>query len=292
MDHWVGFYHGIQRYQPNSGAQLQQGDTPAFMALAAGVVMTNTSLIRTACLWTLTGLAILLGLPARADVVLSTTRVIYPAQEREVTVALTNDEKSQPRLVQAWIDDGHVDTPPDQLRVPFQMTPPLFRLDAGKSQILRIVYTHDDQMGKQLPTDKESLFWLNILSVPPAPPGANSQSLLKFAIRSRVKLFFRPDGLSGNVEQAPQKVQWKLVSHDGGPLLEAHNPTAYYISLASVALVMGGREIKSEAPPMLAPGATERYVLKDASAYVPAGATVHFVAVDDNGSAIDHTAKL
>ena len=254
--------------------------------------MTNTSLIRTACLWALTGLAILLGLPARADVVLSATRVIYPEREREVTVALMNDEKTQPRLVQAWIDDGHVDTPPDQLRVPFQMTPPLFRLDAGKSQILRIVYTHDDQMGKQLPTDKESLFWLNILSVPPAPAGANSQNLLKFAIRTRVKVFFRPDGLKGDVEQAPEKVQWKLVSHDGVQLLEAHNPTAYHISLAVVALVVGGREIKSETPPMLAPGATERYVLKDAGAHVPTGATVRFVAVDDNGSAIDHAARL
>lgn len=254
--------------------------------------MTIAPWIRAIRLWALTGLAILLSLPARADVVLSTTRVIYPENEREVTVALMNDEKTQPRLVQAWIDDGHVDTPPDQLRMPFQMTPPLFRLDAGKSQILRIVYTHDDQLGKQLPRDKESLFWLNILSVPPAPAGANSQSLLKFAIRTRVKLFFRPDGLKGDVEQAPQKVQWKLVSHDGGQLLEAHNPTAYYISLASVALVVGGREIKSDAPPMLAPGATERYVLKDLGQHAPNGATVRFVAVDDNGSAIDHTAKL
>lgn len=230
--------------------------------------------------------------PARADVVINTTRVIYHAKEREVTVKLNNDEKTQPRLVQAWIDDGHVDKTPDQMQVPFQLTPPVFRLDAGKSQALRTVYTHESYQGKPLPTDKESLFWLNVLSVPPKPANAEGQNTLQFAVRTRIKLFFRPNGLAGQPGQATSQLTWRPVSEGGRQALEAHNPSGYHISFSKVALMVDGKEFPSEAPPMIAPGATLRYTLKDLSSPPPATASVHFTAVDDFGTANDHTAKL
>ncbi|WP_205744366.1 fimbria/pilus periplasmic chaperone [Dyella sp. M7H15-1] len=218
--------------------------------------------------------------------------MIYPAQEREITLSLTNDEKTQPRLVQAWIDDGQVDTPPDQIHVPFELMPPVFRLDAGKSQVLRIVYTHENSAANPLPKDKESLFWLNVLSVPPDPSNAKSQNLLKFAIRTRIKFFLRPEGLAGDAEQAPAQLQWKRVSHGNEQTLEAYNPSAYHISFANIAVVVDGREVKSEPPPMLAPGATGRYVLKDLTQPPTGAATIRFTTVNDYGTAVDHTAKL
>ena len=254
--------------------------------------MTAASLSRIARQWAFAGLAGLLSLPSWADVVLNTTRVIYPAQENEITVALTNDEKAQPRLVQAWIDDGHVDASPDQMQVPFQLAPPVFRLDAGKSQVLRIVYTRGSSAGNPLPKDKESLFWLNVLSVPPKPSNAKDQGVVQFAVRTRIKFFFRPEGLTGDSEQAPAQLQWKLVSHGDEQALEAYNPSAYHISFASVALVVSGREIKSEVPPVLAPGATGRYVLKDLSQPPSFAATVRFTTVNDFGTPVDHAAKL
>jgi P pilus assembly chaperone PapD len=242
--------------------------------------------------WIVAGLLALVSVPASADVVLNTTRVVYPAQEHEVTLALTNDEKAQPRLVQAWIDDGRSDVPPDHLRVPFQLTPPVFRIDAGKGQVLRIAYTREDSPKTPLPTDKESLFWLNVLSMPPTPDHANRQSLLQFAIRTRIKLFFRPEGLSGKSEKAPEQLQWKLVSHGAEQALEAYNPSAYHISFASIALVAGDREIHSDTPPILAPGMTARYVLNGLAQPHSGAATVRFKTVDDYGNPIDHTAKL
>lgn len=230
--------------------------------------------------------------PARADVVINTTRAIYAARQSEVTVQLNNDEKAQPRLVQVWIDDGHVDKSPAQMQVPFQLTPPIFRLDAGKSQTLRIMYTHENYEGKPLPTDKESLFWLNVLSVPPKPADAEGRNVLQFAIRTRIKFFFRPDGLAGQPEQALSQLTWKLVSEGSKQALEVHNPSAYHISFSRVALIVDGKETLSESPPMLAPGSTERYPLKGLSNPPPATATVRFSSVDDFGSAQNHTAKL
>jgi chaperone protein EcpD len=248
-------------------------------------------LLRMARTWTFACLAVLLSSPTWADVVINTTRVIYPAQEREITLSLTNDEKTQPRLVQAWIDDGHVDTPPDQIHVPFQLTPPMFRLDASKSQVLRIAYTHEESATNPVAKDKESLFWLNVLSVPPAPANTKDQNLLKFAIRTRIKFFLRPERLAGDPEQAPAQLQWKLVSDGAGQALEAYNPSAYHISFASITLVVNGQEVRSEAPPMLAPGATGKYVLKDLT-QVPSSAAIHFTTVNDYGTPVDHTATL
>ena len=62
-----------------------------------------------------------------------------------------------------------VHSTPESVDAPFLITPPLFRMDAQKEQSLRIVYTHD-----QLPADRESLFWLNVLEVPPKPTGPGS----------------------------------------------------------------------------------------------------------------------
>ena len=59
--------------------------------------------------------------------------------------------------------------------MPFTMVPPLFRLDPKKGQMLRIVYTQEP-----LATDKETLFWLNVLEVPPRD-GDTSASPLYWA---------------------------------------------------------------------------------------------------------------
>ena len=42
---------------------------------------------------------------AHAGVQITGTRVIYPADQREVSVNVVNNDKS-PRLLQAWVDSG------------------------------------------------------------------------------------------------------------------------------------------------------------------------------------------
>ncbi|WP_266171123.1 fimbria/pilus periplasmic chaperone [Dyella subtropica] len=237
-------------------------------------------------------LAGLLIVPARADIVINGTRVIYSAKEREVTVQLTNDEKTDPRLVRAWIDSGDVHEPPDHIDVPFTLTPPMFRLDAGRSQALRIMYIPGSDKARSLPKDKESVFWLNVLAVPPKPADAADGNILQFAFRTRIKLFFRSEGLVGRPDGAPAQLTWKLVSSGAEPALEVHNPSAYHISFAKVALRVGGKDIQSDAPPMLSPGSTGRYVLKGLTHTPDATAEVHFSAVDDYGGEQTYAAKL
>lgn len=73
-------------------------------------------------------------------------------------------------LIQSWVDDLA-----DNNKSPFIVTPPLFRLDAGDSNDLRVLLT-----SPQLPSDRESLFTLNIKVIPAntAPAGETFCNLL------------------------------------------------------------------------------------------------------------------
>ena len=227
-------------------------------------------------------------LPAQAGVVLETTRVIYPAQEREISVPVINDNKNLPVLVQVWVDDGNKKSAPDQIKAPFLVAPPMFRMEPGKGQSLRITYLRDEP----LPTNKETVFWLNLLEVPPKAKTvkAEANNTLQLAFRTRVKLFFRPKDLKGNVADAPSQLRWKVLHEGDQPLLEAENPSAYYVSFERVSLVADGKEMKTEDPQMIEPGGTQRFVLSGTPLPVGAKTHVQFTSIDDRGLIASHTA--
>ncbi|WP_426662144.1 fimbrial biogenesis chaperone [Rhodanobacter aciditrophus] len=229
--------------------------------------------------------ALVVGIgPAHASVVVGGTRVVLPAQQGEITVRLTNDS-DHPALVEAWIDTGDLNSTPDNANSPFLITPPLFRMDPHKDQSLRIIYA---QGAQPLPADRESLFWLNVLEVPPKPSGSQhaGQNYLQFAIRSRLKLFYRPAGLSGDAMKAPDKLVFKAVGEPGAAL-EAHNPTPYYITISKLALGTGGKTIDG-ASGMVAPFGDLRLPLKAQTQAPAAGTPVSFTTIDDYGAADAH----
>ena len=134
---------------------------------------------------------------AHASVTISGTRVVYPLGQREVTVKLDNDSL-HPSLVQVWMDDGNAAAKPGDIQVPFVITPPIFRMEPKKSQVLRVMYS-----GEPLPSDRESVYWLNVLDIPPKAEDAPDTNALQFAFRIRIKLFVRPAKLLGKPEDAP-----------------------------------------------------------------------------------------
>ncbi|OOS01669.1 hypothetical protein B0186_02060 [Canicola haemoglobinophilus] len=160
-----------------------------------------------------------------ANIIITGTRVVYPAEQKLVNVQLSN-ETDRPALMQAWIDDGDEFSSPSTLsgeRVPFIIVPPVARMEANEGQALRIAYTG----AKSLPVDRESLFYLNVLDIPPKPKQneQGSNNYLQISLRSRIKLFYRPK-LAMPIDEAYGKVQWSLQKN--GLLIE--NPTPYYIT--------------------------------------------------------------
>lgn len=229
-----------------------------------------------------------LSIPSvQASVLIAGTRVVFPARGGEVTVRLTNDN-SKPALVEAWIDRGDEHSTPDKVDTPFLITPPLFRMDPHRDQSLRIIYTHE-----QLPADRESLFWLNVLEVPPKPSGNETEgrNYLQLAIRSRLKLFYRPDGLAGNPLNAPAQLTFRSVADAGGRALLVHNPTPYHITFAALTVDVAGKPYTVDTG-MVAPLADLRLSVTGLKQAPAAGASIHFSTINDYGAVAPLTATV
>lgn len=132
-----------------------------------------------------------------------------------------------PVLVQSWIDSGEVDTKPDFIEVPFMLTPPVNRIDPENGQTLRIRYT-----GDTLPTDRESLFWLNVLEIPAKPSSESNENYLQMAFKTRIKLFYRPSSLKLDINDSMEKISFNRIDND---TVRVDNPTPFHISFARIA---------------------------------------------------------
>lgn len=231
-------------------------------------------------------IALLLSEPSRAGVIITGTRHIYPERQREITIELTNEDPHTPRLVQAWVERGERQAGPEASDVPFSLSPPVFRIDPGKGQAMRLVYTREP-----LPDDRESLFWLNVLEVPPRPlepaAGESEQNLLRFAFRIRTKVLFRPINLQGSLQDALKQLHWTLHNTQGDPALEVYNPSAYHITFNEVALALGTQPdaplIHSD-PGMVLPRASLRLPIHHGVPKISTGAQVHYKYINDFGA--------
>ena len=192
-------------------------------------------LARVGCAFAWTAVFVLA--PAHADIQISGTRVIYPADESEVTVQVDNNG-SGPRLLQIWTDAGDPNETAATSTAPFLVTPPMSRLEPGKGQALRLMFT-----GTDVPQNRESVYWLNVLEVPPRPKAqGGNDNFLQFAVRTRIKIFYRPAGLPGTPLDSVAQLTWRLVHSGDTTSLECTNPTAYNVSFAEVRPERSARE--------------------------------------------------
>lgn len=206
-------------------------------------------------------LALLLAsFTARAGIVIGGTRVIYNGDKKETAASIRNPEKSGVWLVQSWVDNGDRGG-----KAPFIVTPPLFRINPGEENMLRIVRT-----GGSLPEDQESVFWLNVKSIPATDDSQPRNNVLQVVVKSRLKLFYRPAGLEGQ----PETAYHHLTAARSGNRLTVTNPTPYYVTLFT--LKVDGKEIKDA--DMVPPKGSVSFTLPSATA-----STVTWQAISDYG---------
>ncbi|ELY4854145.1 fimbrial biogenesis chaperone [Cronobacter turicensis] len=185
-------------------------------------------------------LILLVNNATAGGIVVGGTRVIYEGNKKEAALSIKNNSAASPFLLQSWVDNGDGKT-----RGPFMVTPPLFRIEPEEDHELRIAKTGS------LPEDRESLFYLNIRAIPPSSPEA--VNTLKLVVKTRIKLFYRPQALVVDAQTAYQQLKFHLVE---GHLL-AENPTPFYMVFDS--LKIGATRIQSA--DMLAPFASQRFAL-------------------------------
>lgn len=217
---------------------------------------------------------------AFAAMTIAGTRIIFPGAEREQTVRTTN-KGNMPVLVQVWVDDGGKTDDINKIKVPFTATPPVYRVDPGKGQSVRLIYN-----GMSLPQDRESVFWFNLLEIPPVTSAEKAQQRLELAFRTRIKIFYRPNALkkSSGVQEA-EHMKWEPLNSTRG--VKITNTTPYYLSLDSAYILSAGTKYPLSVD-MVPPFTTKEFPLEN-KGRVPASfgsATVNMI--NDYGSVVSY----
>lgn len=158
---------------------------------------------------------------AEAGVALGATRVIYPAGNKQVQLAVTNNDDKSTYLIQSWIENAAGAKAGN-----FVVTPPLFAMKGKKENSLRII----DATNKQLANDRETLFWMNVKAIPAMDKEKAGENSLQLAIVSRIKMFYRPQ----NLAMPPEEAQAKIVFSRKGSSLVLVNPTPYYLTVTEL----------------------------------------------------------
>lgn len=208
------------------------------------------------------------GQEARAGIQVGGTRIIYPAGEKSVSMSVMNNGGDRPYLILT-----NVTTKPEGGNAPFVASPPLFRLEPGAENVVRI-----SRMGGDLPADRESLFWFTARGLPAsniAPDqslaGDNLKVMVSASVGTIIKLIYRPEGLPVTWDAGMAGL--KVTRTTSG--LHLTNPSPYYMSFIS--LLVGEQKVLDQTS-----GKQNTTLAPFSSMDIPAGALPQGVQVKWN----------
>ncbi|MBS1203463.1 MAG: pilus assembly protein [Proteobacteria bacterium] len=216
---------------------------------------------------------------AFAGMTISGTRVIFPGSEKEQTIR-TNNKNKTPSLVQVWVDDGNKNSDINNIKVPFIATPPVYRVEPGKGQSVRLIYN-----GMTLPQDRESVFWFNMLEIPPVHEKENNADHLELAFRTRIKIFYRPTALNSSSANEFEKLRWEVISPTQE--IKVTNPTPYYFSF-DAATVNSGSVKYPLVVDMVPPFGSKEFLLDRKNKAPATISSVDVRLINDYGSVINY----
>lgn len=214
---------------------------------------------------------LLLTNAASAAVRPALTRVIALESDKETSIKLLNDDKNSDYLVQSWIEDQSG----NDKNLPVLLTPPLFKIGAGREGKLRMVI-----LPGKVPQDRESVYWLWIQEIPPVSKVQGNQ--LQVAIRTRVKVFIRPATLKEKSADTITQLQWQVAQEGGKSWLIAKNPTEYYASFSELSVTAGGKPVTLADKNTMVPAKGETRYALPAGVAGKAG-TLNYSAINDFG---------
>ena len=184
---------------------------------------------------------------ALASVVMSGTRVIYPAAVREKALQLTSHD-DYPNLVQIWVDKGNPASTPQTADAPFIASPQIFRMNPKAGQMVRLVYT-----GKDLPQDRESVFFINFMQMPALKASDMEANKLMLTVSSRMKVFYRPESIAGNPQDIAKNMTFTLQGSGSNMIVSAENNSGYHAVVREANLLVGGKSVNVAKAVMVAP---------------------------------------
>ncbi len=210
------------------------------------------------------------SMASHAALTVNNTRIVFDSDKRNTSVVIRNPSKST-YAVQSWINTEADD---NSTAVPFATSPPLFKIGPNNEQLLQI-----NALPNALPQDRESLFFFNMQEIPQASTEPGNK--LSIAIRTRIKLFYRPHTLKGKPSEQLASLKFSVAEGDGAKQLLVDNPTPFHFTFIRLEISTDGRSHKLDRPEMLAPLSQHAYALTD----IPLNgqSSVRFAVINDFG---------
>ncbi|MBO9549834.1 molecular chaperone [Pseudomonas sp.] len=207
---------------------------------------------------------------SHAALTLNNTRIVVSSDKRSASVVVRNPSKST-YAVQTWINTEADD---NTTVVPFATSPPFFKVSPESEQLLRI-----NVLPNSLPQDRESLFFFNMQEIPHASAEPGNQ--LSIAMRTRIKLFYRPQQLKGKPTEQLESLTFSINERKGVKQLVINNPTPFHITFISLKVQTDGRGHKIDSAQMLPPLSRQAYAL--ANVPLNASSSISFSVINDFG---------
>jgi fimbrial chaperone protein len=177
---------------------------------------------------------------------------VFEESAPSVSVTVSNKNPQLPFIVQSWIENESG----QKVTSPFMVLPPLQRIEPNESSVLRIVKLPE----LALPTDRESVFYLNIREIPPKSQAVNS---MQIALQSKIKLFYRPAAVKRERGE-DLALGLNLKIDPAAKQLIVDNPTPFHITV--VGLLAGPEKTRMPIDTvMIAPRGNARFALSNTS---------------------------
>lgn len=209
---------------------------------------------------------------AQAAISLDRTRVVFPGDEKSVSLTVRNQNPELPYLAQGWLEDAQGTKLEGNSA--FTVLPPVQRVEPKGQTQVKIQATAGANL---LPQDRESLFFFNLREI---PPKSDKSNVLQIALQTRIKMFYRPAALAeAAAKQQAAPYQEQLTLSKNGDQYTVNNPTPYFVTLIGASAKKGGDVVKGFEPLMVPPKGS----VKLGGSAAALGATPVLVYVNDFG---------
>ncbi|MBA6097003.1 MULTISPECIES: molecular chaperone [Pseudomonas] len=209
-------------------------------------------------------------IPAHAALTISSTRIVQTSDKQSTSVVVANPSRAT-YAAQAWINTEADDI---TTAVPLIASPALFQIAPQGEQTVQI-----NRLPNDLANDRETLFFFNLQEIPQAE--SEQKNSLTIALRTRIKLFYRPSEIQENPADSLNTLQWSVRSIDGTPYLIVDNPSPFYFTFGKLVLNDNHRQEQVDTKAMAVPKGSQTYKLKR----LPTGpdVTLAFDIINDYG---------
>lgn len=183
---------------------------------------------------------------AQAAIALDRTRVVFPGNEKSVSLTVRNQNPELPYLAQGWLESEEGVKLDNQAG--FAVLPPVQRVEPDSQTQVKIQAL---PAASQLPQDRESLFYFNLREI---PPQSDKPNVLQIALQTRIKMFYRPQALAEEAaKQQALPFQEQITLEKNGDSYTVNNPTPYYVTLVGASAKKGGDSVTGFEPLMVSP---------------------------------------